>query len=199
MNRPDFKQIKSGAEFNQWYWLKTEMVGFCKQMNLPYHGRKFEIRDRIMYALDNNGSLQKEVKRKSTSSTFNWSKAVLTPDTKITDNITFGPNLRGFLKSQIGAKFSCHSDFMDWVKTNSGKTLADAVDIWWALEKRKDDPNFKRIIADNNMYAQYTRDFLAANRGMTIADAKKFWLMKKQKPTNDGFVRYETTDLNLNA
>ena len=169
----------------------------CRAAGLPTHGRKFDLRDRIMYALDNEGKIKEGIPKKKASSTFNWSKSELSPETIITDNVSFGPNFRKFMKGQIGKKFSCHSDFMDWVKANEGKTLKDAVNQWKELEKRKEDPLFKRVIADNNMYAQYTRDFLAANPGKQLKDAKKFWLLKKEKPTADGFIRYESSDLDL--
>ena len=197
MKRPQFEQIKSGQEFNQWYWLKAEMVEICKRSGLPSTGRKFDLRDRIMFALDNNGKLKLENKKVKASSKFNWAKATLTPETRLTDNVSFGPNFRRFMKNEIGNKFSCHSDFMDWVKSNAGKTLADAIEKWHELEKRKEDPNFKRAIADNNMLSQYVRDFLEENKNCTLKDAKKYWLLKKQLPTKDGFIRYEKTDLQL--
>ncbi|MEM8523159.1 MAG: DUF6434 domain-containing protein [Bacteroidota bacterium] len=197
MQRPDFENIETGKEFNRWYWLKEEMVDICKRAGLPSHGRKFDLRDRIMYALDNNGKVKPTPPKKKAQSKFNWAKAVLTLETPITDNVSFGPNFRRFMKAQIGNKFNCHGDFMDWVKQNEGKTLADAIDQWHTLEQRKEDPNFKRTIADNNMYAQYTRDFLEDNENKTMKDAKKYWLLKKQLPTEDGFVRYESSDLEL--
>ncbi len=197
MKRPRFEQIKSGQEFNQWYWLKAEMVEICKRSGLPSTGRKFDLRDRIMFALDNNGKLKPENKKVKAKSKFNWAKATLTPETRLTDNVSFGPNFRSFMKSEIGNKFSCHSDFMDWVKSNAGKTLADAIEKWHELEKRKENPNFKRAIADNNMLSQYVRDFLEENKNCTLKDAKKYWLLKKQLPTKDGFIRYEKTDLQL--
>jgi len=160
MKRPSFESIQNGAEFNSWYWTKAEMVDICKAANLPHVGSKFQLRDRIMYALDNEGKTRAVIKTKKPASTFNWAKAELSLDTPITDNVSFGPNFRRFMKSQIGKKFSCHSDFMDWVKSNVGKTLHDAVLSWEALEARKADPNFKRTIADHNMYNQYIRDFL---------------------------------------
>lgn len=197
MERPEIETIKSGREFNQWYWLKEEMVSICKLLNLPSHGRKFDLRDRIMYALDNEGKIKPQPKKNPTVSKFNWVNSELTPETIITDNVSFGPNFRRFMKSQIGSKFTCHSDFMDWVKTSAGKNLGDAVKKWYTLEKRKEDPNFKRTIAANNMLAQYTRDFLADNEGKTVKDVQKYWQLKKQLPTKNGFVRYEKSDLQL--
>ncbi|MEL6943819.1 MAG: DUF6434 domain-containing protein [Bacteroidota bacterium] len=196
-SRPKFEEIKTGKEFNNWYWLKEEMVAICKSSGLPSNGRKFDLRDRIMYALDNNGRLKPEPKKKKKISKFDWAKSELSLTTIITDNVSFGPNFRRFMKKELGNRFKCHSDFMDWVKTNSGKTLEDAVAKWIELEKRKDDPSFKRTIADNNMLAQYTRDFLNDNKDKTLKDAKRYWNLKKQLPTKDGFVKYEKSDLKL--
>ncbi|MBN7814579.1 DUF6434 domain-containing protein [Algoriphagus pacificus] len=197
MGRPDFESIKSGEEFNKWYWLKEEMVAICKSSGLPSTGRKFDLRDRIMHALDNNGELKAEPKKQNPRSKFNWAKADLSLETKITDNVSFGPNFRTFMKSQIGNSFSCTSDFMDWVKENEGKTLENAIQKYHQLEKRKEDPNFERKIADNNMFNQYTRDFLKDNPEKNIDSVRKYWMLKKQLPTKDGFVRYEKSDLNL--
>ncbi len=197
MSRPEFENIKSGEEFNQWYWLKEEMVEICKRSNLPYTGRKFDLRDRIMYALDNNGKIQPKIEKPKSKSKFNWAKAELTLETEITDNVSFGPNFRRFMKSQVGKSFSCNSDFMDWVKTNIGNTLGGAVEEYYRLEKRKENPDFERKIADNNMFNQYTRDFMKDNPNSNLKEVRKFWSLKKQMPTKDGFIRYAKSDLKL--
>jgi hypothetical protein len=197
MKRPDFENIKSGTEFNNWYWLKKELVEICKRSELPSHGRKFELRDRIMFALDNKGKIKPEIKKKKKKSKFNWAKSELNLKTKITDNVSFGPNFRKFMKSQIGNTFSCNSDFMDWVKINVGKTLEHAILEYYQLEKRKENPDFKRKIADNNMFNQYTRDFMEDNPNEKIKNVRKYWFLKKQLPTKNGFVKYEKSDLEL--
>ncbi len=197
MQRPDFKDINSGAEFNRWYWLKQEMVEICRHANLPTTGRKFVLRDRIMYALDNNGKVAPEPVSKKKTSKFNWAKSELTLNTIITDNISFGQNLRRFMKSQVDRKFSFNTEFMDWAKNNAGKTLKDAVDQWLFLEDRKKSPDYKSTIADNNMYNQYMRDFMNDNPNFPIKEVRKYWLKKRQLPTNDGFIRYDKSDLKL--
>ncbi|HAA10261.1 MAG TPA: hypothetical protein DCE41_00660 [Cytophagales bacterium] len=196
MSRPPIEDIQTGAEFNRWYWLKVELVDLCKRMHLPSTGSKFLLRDRIMYALDHNGEVMPEAKNR-TISKFNWAKEVLTRETLITDNVTFGQNFRRFMKGQVGEKFSFHTDFMDWVKNHQGSTLGDAVEHWYSLEEQKKDPDFRNEIADHNMYNQYTRDFLEDNPTLLPADARKYWLLKKGLPTEDGFVRYVPSDLDL--
>lgn len=197
MKRPDFENIKSGTEFNKWYWLKEEMVEICKQSEVPSNGRKFELRDRIMFALDNDGEIKPEQKKKRKKSKFNWANAKLTLKTEITDSVSFGPNFRSFMKSQIGNNFSCNSDFMDWVKGNIGETLETAIAKYHQLEKRRENPEFKREIADNNMFNQYTRDFMEDNPRQSLKNVRKFWLLKKQLPMKNGFVKYEKSDLKL--
>ncbi|OEK01836.1 hypothetical protein BFP97_10055 [Roseivirga sp. 4D4] len=197
MSRPDFGEISSGEEFNTWYWTKEEMMRICKVSSLPADGSKFTLRDRIMYALDNDGKVKPKEKRKKPSSKFNWAKERLTLDTVITDNVSFGPNFRKFMISQVNRKFSFNTDFMDWVKANIGATLRDAIHKWEELEKRKENPNFRREIATHNMLNQYVRDFLNDNPGKRFSEAKDCWNLKRQLPMKDGFVRYEPSDLKL--
>ncbi|MEL6256241.1 MAG: DUF6434 domain-containing protein [Bacteroidota bacterium] len=197
MQRPDFSEITSGEEFNKWYWMKEEMIEICKAAGLPSTGRKFSLRDRIMYALDNGGKVMPDPPKRKPTSKFKWSKEPLSPDTLITDNITFGQNLRRFMEAQIGAHFSFNSDFMDWAKENEGKSLQDAVIKWEELEARKKDPSFRRQIAANNMMNQYFRDFFDENPERSFEDARKAWTLKRRMPMKDGFVRYESPDLDL--
>ena len=193
--RPDFTEITSGIEFQRWYWLKEELIDLCKMSGLPSDGSKFLLRDRIIYALDHEGAVMPEPKKKKPESRFDWAREVLGSNTIITDNVSFGPNFRNYMKSQIGAKFSCHSDFMDWVKENPGKTLDDAVTHWHVLEKRKEDPTFKRKIARHNMLAQYVRDFSRENPTRNLRDALACWKVKRNMPTDSGFVTYDSKDL----
>ena len=197
MERPDIENIKSGTEFNKWYWLKVEMVEICKLSGIPSNGPKFELRDRIMFALDNDGKIKPKPKRAKPKSKFNWAKSELTLQTKITDNVSFGPNFRKFMKSEIGNSFSCNSCFMAWVKGHEGKTLENAIEKYHQLEKRRENPEFKREIAASNMFNQYTRDFMKDNPEQSLKNVRKYWLLKKQLPTNTGFVKYEKSDLKL--
>ena len=187
--RPPLEEITTRADFIKWYWLKEELVAICITLGLPKNGSKFELRDRIAHFID-TGEILKKKKIARKQSTFNWAKEVLSLETVITDNVSFGPNFRKFMKQEIGSGFTCTSEFMDWVKTNPGKTLEDAIMYWEWLESRKQDVSFKREIAPHNMYSQYIRDYCEANPGATMVDVKASWMKAKQEPSEDGFVRY---------
>ncbi len=196
MSRPPFEKIKSGSEFNNWYWLKVEMIEICRNLKIPMNGSKFQLRDRIMYFLDNDGKVQATIKKKPKSK-FNWSKETLSLSTPLTDNVSFGQNFRKFMTLHLGDEFSFNTDFMDWAKANSGKTMQDAIDMWRALENRKSDKSFRRDIADHNMMNQYLRDFSDDNPQLSSDIARKCWHLKRRLPMKNGFVRYEKSDLKL--
>lgn len=195
--RPSFHRIKTGTEFRTWYWLKSELEEIAVSLGIPKSGKKEVLLDRIEYFMDNNRLPPEQPTRTSSVSRFNWAREPLSLDTRITDTVSFGPNFRSFMKQHIGKRFSCHSDFMDWVKSNTGKTLFDAVEAWEQLEARKKDPSFRRKIASYNMYNQYVRDFIDHHPAATIREARTCWLKKKEFPMKDGFVRYENGDYAL--
>ncbi len=151
------------------------------------------MRARVSAALA--GEVFQEPKKPVRKSSFHWSSAALSADTVITDNISFGPKVRGFFADAIGPAFVCHGDFMLWVRANVGKTLGDAIEAWRMLEERKSDPDFRREIASCNNYLQYLRDFRDANPGLSQNDAKACWDAKKIRPAREGFVVYEAEDL----
>ncbi|MEM6464452.1 MAG: DUF6434 domain-containing protein [Pseudomonadota bacterium] len=184
----------SRAEFERWYWPVASLQQFCEALGLPASGLKDELRKRVARRLEGEEA-ETTPRRRLAKSRFNWSSSSLTPETPITDNISFGPNVRGFFKRTIGSGFVCHGDFMAWVKANAGRTLNDAVEAWWMLEARKDDPAFRREIAACNNYLQYLRDFRDANPALDIDQAKTCWDAKKIRPARDGRVEYEVEDL----
>ncbi|MGB3800681.1 MAG: DUF6434 domain-containing protein [Lewinella sp.] len=194
MARPDFGNVESGAEFNSWYWLKAEMQAFCKLLGLPSGGRKFDLRDRIMYALDHDRKLLPKPRKRRPESTFDWKGADLNLDTVVTDNISFGPNFRNFLAGQIDRKFTCTSDFMDWVREHEGATLAECIAAWYELDNRRRDPTFRREIADNNMFCQYVRDFYDHDPEAPFQRVKDCWNWKRRQPMAEGAVVFSASD-----
>ncbi len=190
--RPNIEDCSDGTEFRCWYYLKSELVDFAKVNGIPAHGGKFEIADRIEAVL--NSQPLPKAKKRHTVSKFDWANETLSLKLPITDNIRFGPNVRGFFARQIGASFVCNSDFMDWVKSHVGSTLADAVAAWKMLEARKSDPEFQTRIRSHNQYNQFTRDILAASPDLSLAEVRLIWKEKRKLPMP---MTYRPDDLKL--
>ena len=96
-------------------------------------------------------------------------------------------------KSQIiGNGFSFNVAFQKWLKSNTGKTYADAITAYYRiLEEKK---NSKAKIDKQFEYNTYIRDFFADNRGNSLDEDIKCWKYKKQLP---GHNRYEKSDLDV--
>ncbi|HZH94897.1 MAG TPA: SAP domain-containing protein, partial [Flavisolibacter sp.] len=58
MKRPDILSIQNGEELKRWYWLKQELVEYCKLVDLGYAGSKFDLLDRIANALDKKENIE---------------------------------------------------------------------------------------------------------------------------------------------
>jgi Domain of unknown function (DUF6434) len=84
---------------------------------------------------------------------------------------------------------------MAWMKSNVGKTLADAIEEWKRLDEQSRQKDFKSEIPKGNQYNQYLRDFFADNSNKTIKEAKHFWKLKRALPL--GLHKYERSDLEL--
>ncbi len=200
MTRPNINSVTSGEELKRWYWLKAELVTYCKQAGISYLGAKFDILERIALALDEGISKTKSPvsPAKSNSkpnSKFDWHSAVLSPETIITDSYKNSQNARRFFIQHCGEQFHFSIPFMQFMKANCGKTLQDAIHEWKRLDQQNKDKNFKREIPAGNQYNQYIRDFFADNPELSIKEARHFWQLKRSLPL--GRHVYERSDLDL--
>ena len=191
--RSNIEDIKTGAELVRWYWLKEELVAFCKLTGINYTGVKFDILKRIAAILDEK-PFEKGQKVKMHSN-FNWHSEQLTLETLITDSYKNTQNVRRFFQEHCNKKFSFNIAFMVWMKANAGKTLQDGVEEWNSLNAQTKSKNFKTEIPKGNQYNQYLRDFFIDNPNKTIKEARHFWALKRALPLE--FHRYDRSDLNL--
>lgn len=193
--RPKLDKNVSSRDFKDFYWLKKELVSFCKENNLKSSGGKIEIANRIIHFLE-TGKRTKNVKDKIDKpiSNFDWNCARLNLETKITDNYKNTENVRAFFTSEIGKHFKFNVLFMNWMKQNIGKTLHDAIIEWNRINLIKKDKNFKSEIGIQFEYNSYMRDFLKDNPNMTANDARKYWKLKRE---TRGSKKYTKEDLQL--
>jgi hypothetical protein len=195
MIRPKLNKNISLKDFSDFYWLKKELVSFCKDNKIDYSGGKIEITERIIYFLK-TGKKPEKVKSNfpKSDSNFDWNNETLTFETIITDNYRNTENLRSFFISKIGKHFKFNVLFMNWMKQNVGKTLKDAVDEWEKIYLLKKDVNYKSEIDSQFEYNAYVRDFLKDNPNMSLADARKYWNIKRETRGNK---KYTKEDLML--
>ena len=183
--RLDLNEKLDGETFRSYYYLKKELVDFCRENNLPVSGGKVELTDRIAYFLDTGKVLETSVKRKATIDV-----GLITGNTRIESNIVCSEKHRAFFKEKIGKSFSFNVLFQKWLKSNAGKTYGDAIHAYYQIleEKKKG----KTTIDKQFEYNTYIRDFFEDNQGRSLEETIICW---KYKKSLQGHNRYEKSDL----
>ena len=134
-----------GKTFREFYYLKEELVDFCRRYGLPTSGGKLEITERII--------------------------GNITTDTEIEPNFVCSEKHRAFFKEHIGNGFSFNVAFQKWLKSNTGKTYADAITAYYRILEEKKSSKTK--IDKQFEYNTYIRDFFADNQGNSLDEAIK--------------------------
>ena len=183
--RPSLTRELDSTVFRSFYYLKEELVDFCRENGLPVSGGKPELTERIACFLDTGKVLPPSAKKRTTASA-----GVITEDTVIEAEIVYSEKLRAFFRERIGKSFSFNVPFQKWLKANAGKTYGDAIPAYYrVLEEKK---RKKMAIGRQFEYNTYIRDFFTDNREKSLADAIVCWKYKKSQP---GHHRYERADL----
>lgn len=194
MQRPTLNKYISLTDFNDFYWLKEELVAFCRNEGISTTGGKQDLVERIQAYLSTGELVKPEPTIKKSKSTFDWKTEPLTTSTIITDSYKNSENVRAFFLTEIGSHFSFNVKFMNWMKQATGKTLQDAVEEWKKINDLKKDKNYQTEIAPQFEYNRYMRAFLADNPNLTTKDAMKYWKLKKAQRGSNA---YEREDLKL--
>lgn len=185
--RPRLNKDLDVKIFKEYYYLKEELIEFCRKNNLQTTGGKLELTERISEFLDTGKrTYKKHVARKA--------KIIdeITLDTIIEENFICSEHHRAFYKNHIGASFSFNVTFQKWLKSNAGKTYQASIKAYYQiLEDKKKN---KKAIDKQFEYNTYIRDFFNDNKGKNLEDAIKCW---KYKKSLKGHHKYEKEDLEI--
>lgn len=186
MERPVLDRRLDSKTFRSFYYLKEELVRFCRENKLPAAGGKAELTERIAHYLDTGeatAALPAERKRPA-------GPKIITEERHIEPDFVCSETHRAFFKEKIGPAFTFNVAFQKWLKSNSGKTYADAIAAYHRIIAEK---KLKKSNIDSQFeYNTYIRDFFAFNKGKSLQDAIKCW---KYKKSLQGHNRYEPSDL----
>lgn len=185
--RPELNNKMDSNSFRNYYYLKEELVDFCRQNKLPVSGGKIELTERIADFLD-TGKVKDTCVRRKTANVV----GEITEETVIESDIVCSEKHRAFFLDKIGKSFSFNVMFQKWLKSNAGKTYKDALEAYHQIleEKKKG----KTKIDKQFEYNAYIRDFFAENKDKNLEDAIKCWKYKKSLP---GHNKYEQEDLEI--
>lgn len=187
--RPRLTAKTSANDFLDFYWLKEELVTFCRKQKLPVSGSKQVLTDRIATWLRSGVVTKPSKPRTRSTSSFDWHSDRLTAKTILTDSYKNTQNVRRFFANAIGPQFSFNITFMNWLKTNPGKTLKDAVNEWHKIRADKSAPDFEPKIAAQFEYNAYIQAFMKDNPLRKRTDAIACWKIKKSQRGHNRYLK----------
>ena len=117
--RPKLSNSLAYDDFLDYYWLKEELVVFCRNSSIPSGGAKKELAKRIATYLK-NGKIIVTKKKKCAAKIM---PAILTRQTVITPGFKCSQELRYFFEKEIGPKFHFNKVMRDFIGSRHGKTL----------------------------------------------------------------------------
>lgn len=175
MHRPELNSQLSAAEFRSWYWLKSELLAFCRRAGINGTGSKQDLTARIAAHLDGTvlhiaASLPRKGKMPS----------AFTLETVIGEGWRCNRALGDFLRAQCGKGFRFNALVRNLIHTQPGITVADLVDAYLAGETS--DTPVAEIPAQFE-YNRHTREFYANNPGASRQQVLKSWWAKRSRRT----------------
>ena len=172
--RPPLDSHISAEDFKAFYWLKEDLLGFCRANGLPSSGSKQALSERIVSFLTTGSvpSPRPAAKRRT---------AAMMPET-FTRETVIGPGwrcsqaLRAFFLQEIGPQFHFNGVMRDFIKEGAGRTLQEAMDAW---EADRSQPRTEKEIAPQFEYNRHFREYFKTHPGATREEAIAAWKMKK--------------------
>jgi len=189
--RPELERNLEVDTFKQYYYLKEELLCFCRECDLKISGSKDLLKSRVEHFLRSGKDL-------NVSATLKHSKKaktvfqILTLESIIEEDFCCTQTHREFFKSIIGNSFHFSVAFQKYLKSNAGEKYSDAISQWYIIEK--ENKTEKGKIDSQFEYNRYIRDFFRDNQGRTLQDAIKCWKQKRALP---GTNAYEKCDIKI--
>lgn len=141
--RPPLTKSTSLEDFQNYYWLKTELQTFCREHDLPASGSKIEITERISHYLTTGKILKNCSHQKVSKASLSYKDLSL--QTIITENHRCSEDVRAFFKEKIGANFRFTVALQKFFKENIGKTYEDTMTFWYEENERKKNHPIKQL------------------------------------------------------
>lgn len=119
-------------EFKRCFFLKEQLIDFCRDNNLKISGTKRDLEQRIIYYLDTGEKLDNTRIDKLLNK-----HSVITEDTLIGENFVCSQKVRDFFEKEIGPTFIFKVSFQKWLKKNPDKTYGDAIQAYHRIKKNQ--------------------------------------------------------------
>lgn len=186
--RPKLDKNISLDDYLNYYWLKTELISFCREMGISTEGWKLEIHERIVEYLTT-----KKIDKKSVNVSKPKSSKVsdITLQTMVNSGFKRNSQTTAFFKS-VDSRFHYSVKLNQYIRDNVGKiTYGDIINEW----KKEYDEKKKGIKTTPPLpqceYNQFVKDYLADNKDKGFKEAVAAWNVKKRMRGDNIYHREE--------
>jgi len=197
--RPKLSKKINLSHFKNFYWLKKELIDFCREQGLSVAGSKQVLEKRVEIYIS-SGAKAKLPPTKTLGDRD--SKQPITRDSPVV-NYKNDAATRRFFVEEVGRSFHFNTYLRKFTDRNHliGKNLTygDLVDGWLVEEKHKADPSYQSTIGEQFEYNRFIRDFFLYEKGKTRADAIKAWKIVKTAPGGNSYLCYKSILLGVDV
>lgn len=169
--RPPLTPGLSEADFRGFYWLKAELLTFCREQGLNRGGSKGDLTERIAHFL-RAGQAPSELPKppaKGKMPTSLGRATVVGPGWRCNEA------LRAFFVAEVGPHFSFNGTMRNFIKHETGRTLQDAIAAWETSRQEQAET----AIGPQFEYNRHMRDFFRENPDATRAEALQAWRRRR--------------------
>ena len=170
--RPPLRSTTSTSDFLAWYWLKAELIAFCREVGLSTSGSKEALTARIAAFL--GGSPGPAPHLAEAPRSRDTAPASLTPQTVVVPGYRLSRRLRAFFEEREGPDFRFNQALRDFFREPAGRTLADALALY---RSSRDEP--ARPIAAQFEFNRHMREFFQAHPDSSMEEARLAWWRKR--------------------
>jgi len=174
MKRPPLTTSTSLADFRARYWLKSDLVGFCRKQRISPAGGKLDIAERIECFLQTGKVVRgRKVRRLIAARPM---PVHFTRETIVGKGWRCTTALRSFFEREIGPSFHFNAAMRDFIHGGVGKPLSRGIAVW---EKAQRKPKGSTTIGPQFEFNRHMRAYFRENPGRSHTDAIAAW--KKEK------------------
>lgn len=186
--KPSLNNQISLTDFKNYYWLKSELIAFCKSNQLATAGAKEELTQRIAEFLT-NGTRQPHTGNQPNKRD---SDQPLQPETLVV-NYRNDAATRDFFTAHLGKSFRFNvylRQFTNKANITPGLTYGDLIAGWKHEEAQKKAAGNNTEISSQFEYNRFVREFFANEPGKTHADAVAAWNLVKTQARERTYQTY---------
>ena len=176
-------EITSSDDLQNYYWMKSDLIMFCKKHGLPTQGAKSDLIERIGVYLSTGHRMSYKLINKQGERD---SLKCITKNTFV-KNYNNDAKTRRFFVEHLGEKFKFNSylrQFTDPGNIQPNMTYGDIVDGWISFEKNRKNSSENYVIPPQFEYNQFIKDYFKYEKGATLNMAISAWktLISKRGP-----------------